>query len=280
MGTRFLPATRAVAKELLPVVDRPLIQYAVHEAVQAGATTIVFVVSPGKQSILEHFQPDPALEHGLRNKPELLRGVRAILPPGVRVLEALQEQPLGLGHAVLCAREQVGDDAFFQVLLPDDMLRNPGGPGAMAQLLAAHQRSGASVLGVERVDPSLTGSYGIVEVETQPGGQQRIVSMVEKPAPEDAPSDLGVVGRYLLDSRIFAHLETLGAGAGGEIQLTDAISALLAEQAVYAQPLQGTRYDCGNRLGMLKANIDFALDDPELGPAVQAHMRTRLAQAN
>lgn len=274
LGTRFLPATRAVPKELLPVVDRPLIQYAVHEAVEAGADTLVFVISEGKESILEHFRRDPALEAALEQggKQALLDEVRAILPEGVRVEKAIQAQPLGLGHAVLCARDFIDEDEHFAVLLPDDMIRNDG-PGALAQLAATHEATGGGVIGVEAVDPALTGRYGIAEVEEEAGGLQRVTSLVEKPAPDDAPSNLGIVGRYVLDGRIFARLETLGAGAGGEIQLTDAIAGMLSELPVYAQPLAGTRYDCGNRFGMLKANVDYALEDQAMRDALLAHLR-------
>ncbi len=272
LGTRFLPATRAVPKELLPVVDRPLVQYAVHEAVEAGAETLVFVISEGKESVAEHFRPDPALEADLAaaGKVALVARLKDILPEGVRVEVAYQPKPLGLGHAVLCAREFVDESAFFSVLLPDDMILNDG-PGALAQMAAVHARTGGGVVGVEAVDPQMTGSYGIAEVDE--GEVPRITSLVEKPAPEDAPSNLGVVGRYILDGRIFSLLEDLGAGAGGEIQLTDAIAGMLGDHPVYAGTLAGTRYDCGNRVGMLKANIDYALANPELRGAMLDHLR-------
>ncbi|KAA9132053.1 UTP--glucose-1-phosphate uridylyltransferase [Marinihelvus fidelis] len=272
LGTRFLPATRAVPKELLPVVDRPLVQYAVHEAVEAGAKTLVFVISHGKESVAEHFRPDPTLEASLQaaGKQALVERLHDILPAGVNVEVAYQPEPLGLGHAVLCAREHVDENAFFSVLLPDDMVLNDG-PGALQQMADVHARTGGGVVGVERVDPAMTGSYGIAEVD---GGEPpRITSLVEKPAPEDAPSNLGVIGRYILDGRIFSRLQDLGAGAGGEIQLTDAIAGMLGEHPVYAGTLNGTRYDCGNRAGMLKANIDYALANPDLREGLLAHLR-------
>lgn len=272
LGTRFLPATRAVPKELLPVVDRPLVQYAVHEAVEAGAETLVFVISEGKESVAEHFRPDLKLEQGLlaAGKAALVERLKDILPEGVRVETAYQPQPLGLGHAVLCAREFVDESGFFSVLLPDDMVLCDG-PGALAQMAAVHAHTGGGVIGVEAVDPQLTGSYGIAEIDA--GEPPRITSLVEKPAPEDAPSNLGVIGRYILDGRIFGLLEDLGAGAGGEIQLTDAIAGMLADHPVYAGTLAGTRYDCGSRVGMLKANIDYALANSSLREELCAHLR-------
>jgi len=273
LGTRFLPATKAVPKELLPVVDRPLIQYAVEEAVAAGVDTLVFVVSPGKEAILEHFRRDPDLEEKLEasGKDAFLERVRAILPEGVSAHTAEQREPLGLGHAVLCARDLVPEDEHFAVILPDDMVRNDG-PGALAQLVAVHEATGGGVIGMEAIDPALTASYGIAEVEETEGGHRRITSLVEKPAPEDAPSNLGIVGRYVLDGRIFDTLETIGKGAGGEIQLTDGIARFMARHPVYAQPLAGVRYDCGSRLGMLKANIDYALQVDDLRAALLPYL--------
>ena len=278
LGTRFLPATKAVPKELLPVVDRPLIQYAVEEAVAAGVTNLVFVISPGKESILSHFERDPGLEAVLEagGKTALLERVRGILPPGVTAATAIQAEPLGLGHAVLCAREFCAPDEHFGVILPDDMVMDPG-RGALAQLVEVHEATGGGVIGMESIDPSLTGSYGIAEVEPTGSGHQRIVSLVEKPPPEEAPSNLGVVGRYVLDGRIFPTLEALGEGAGGEIQLTDGIARFMETHPVYAHALEGVRYDCGSRLGMLKANLDYALADDALRPELRRHMQRVLA---
>lgn len=277
LGTRFLPATKAVPKELLPVVDRPLIQYAVEEAVAAGVDTLIFVVSPGKESILKHFTPDEALEALLERdgKRLLLDLLRTILPTGVSAHTAIQEQALGLGHAVLCAREYISDDEHFAVILPDDMVFDTG-QGALAQLVEVHEATGGGVIGMETIDPALTGSYGIAEVQKNDHGFQRITSLVEKPAPADAPSNLGVVGRYILDGRIFSTLESIGEGAGGEIQLTDGIASFMAEHPVFAHPLRGIRYDCGSRLGMLKANIDYALADKTLRPEMLAHLQDAL----
>lgn len=280
LGTRFLPATKAVPKELLPVVDKPLIQYAVHEAAEAGFQRMVLVTRGDKQAIVDHFADAPALESLLRDdgKLDLLAAVHDVLPAGVSVEVAIQEEPLGLGHAVMCAREQVGSDPAFAVILPDDMVRTDG-PGALAQLVDLHQRTGASVVGVERIDPAMTGSYGIAEVTEDGQGHLRITGLVEKPPPEEAPTNLGVVGRYLLDSAIFEHLESVGRGAGGEIQLTDAIARLLASHPVLAHPLEGTRYDCGTRLGMLIANIDYAMQVADLHAELRAHLEALLGRA-
>lgn len=274
LGTRFLPATKAVPKELLPVVDRPLIQYAVEEAIAAGVDTLIFVISPGKQSILDHFVADQTLEDHLDKggKYDLLGHVRAILPANVKLHAVVQEEALGLGHAVQCARDLVSHDEFFAVLLPDDMVRNSG-PGALEQLVAVHQATGASVIGVERIDPALSSSYGIAEIAAGSDGYQKVISLVEKPAPTDAPSDLGVVGRYVLSGDVFARLDDVERGAGGEIQLTDAIVSLMETHPVFARTLQGTRYDCGSRLGMLKANIDYAIEHPGLRVELMKHLR-------
>jgi len=279
LGTRFLPATKAVPKELLPVVDRPLIQYAVEEAVAAGMDTMIFVISPGKEAILKHFRADPGLEQLLERsgKKALLERVQAILPPGATAQVAIQEQALGLGHAVLCAREFIEENEHFAVLLPDDMVLNRD-TGAMDQLLAVHEATGGSVIGTEAIAPALTGSYGIVEVETTDAGYQQVHSLVEKPAPAEAPSNLGIVGRYLLDGRIFPVLKDIGTGAGGEIQLTDGIARFLDTAPVYAHALQGVRYDCGSRQGMLKANIDYALENDALRSELLEHLEAALAR--
>jgi UTP--glucose-1-phosphate uridylyltransferase len=279
LGTRFLPATKAVPKELLPVVDRPLIQYAVEEAVAAGVTNLVFVISPGKEAIVKHFERDEALEAALEagGKTALLDRLHRILPPGVTASTAIQEEPLGLGHAVLCAREFCSPNEHFGVILPDDMVMDPG-RGALAQLVAVHEATGGGVIGMESIDPALTASYGIAEVERIASGHDRIVSLVEKPSPEESPSNLGVVGRYVLDGRIFPTLEALGRGAGGEIQLTDGIAEFMGSHPVYAHALEGVRYDCGSRLGMLKANVDYALADDGLRPALRRHLERALAE--
>jgi UTP--glucose-1-phosphate uridylyltransferase len=267
-GTRFLPATKASPKEMLPIVDKPLIQYAVEEALDAGATKLVFITGGTKRAIEDHFDTDPELEKALTEagKQELLESIQGIVPQGVTCIYIRQGEPLGLGHAVLCARPAVGDEPFF-IHLADDLIA--GDPPCLSQMAAEHRRHGGSVIAVEKVPHEDTSSYGIVAVDES----DRITGIVEKPAPEDAPSDSAVVGRYLLAPRIFDKLETTGRGAGGEIQLTDAIADLLDESPVFAYSFSGTRYDCGNKLGYLKATMAYGLDHPDTGDAFRSHLR-------
>lgn len=271
-GTRFLPATKASPKEMLPIVDKPLIQYAVEEALAAGATKLVFVTGSSKRAIEDHFDTDPELERALTEsgKEPLLKSVREIVPEGVTCIYIRQGEPLGLGHAVLCARPAVGNEPFF-VHLADDLIA--GDPPCLAQMADEYQRHGGSVIAVETVPRDSTSSYGIVAVDDT----QRITDIVEKPAPEDAPSDSAVVGRYLLAPEIFDKLESTGRGAGGEIQLTDAIADLLAESPVYAYPFSGKRYDCGSKLGYLQATVAFGLAHEEVGDAFRDHLRQLVA---
>jgi UTP--glucose-1-phosphate uridylyltransferase len=246
---------------MLPVLDRPLIQYAVDEAVDAGADTLIFVTNRYKHSIADYFDSAYELEETLERagKRELLAMVQGLLPPHVRCVYVTQEQALGLGHAVLCARPVVGNEPFG-IVLPDDLIVNDG-PGALRQMSERAADGKTGVLAVEEVPHADTGKYGIVDVE---GGGDRIRHMVEKPKPEDAPSNLAVVGRYVLPARIFELLENTTPGAGGEIQLTDAIAALLGETPVLAHRFEGTRFDCGNKAGMVRATLHFAAADPEL----------------
>ena len=261
MGTRFLPATKASPKEMLPIVDKPLIQYAVEEAVEAGCTEMVFITGRNKRSIEDHFDKAYELETELelRQKDKLLAHVRDILPPNITCLYIRQTEALGLGHAVLCAQAAVGDEPFA-VILADDLIDAP--KGALKQMVDVYNQSGNSVLGVETIDPSQTGSYGIVEVE-QLKNYQRIINIVEKPKPEEAPSNLAVVGRYILTPRIFDLLSNLPRGAGGEIQLTDGIARLLDHEFVLAHAFEGKRYDCGSKLGYLEATVAYGLKHPE-----------------
>jgi UTP--glucose-1-phosphate uridylyltransferase len=261
LGTRFLPATKVVAKEMLPVLDRPLIQYAVDEAVDAGADTLIFVTNRYKHSIADYFDSAYELEETLERagKRQLLAMVQGLLPPHVRCVYVTQERALGLGHAVLCAKPVVGDESFG-IVLPDDLIVNDG-PGALRQMAERAADGKTGVLAVEEVPHADTGKYGIVDVK---GGGDRIHHIVEKPKPEDAPSNLAVVGRYVLPARIFELLEKTTPGAGGEIQLTDAIAALLEETPVLAHRFEGTRFDCGSKAGMGRATLHFAAADPEL----------------
>jgi len=268
-GTRFLPASKASPKEMLPIVDKPLIQYAVEEAVDAGATKLVFVTGSSKRAIEDHFDSDPELEQALINagKSELLESIRNIVPQGVSCIYIRQGEPLGLGHAVLCARPAIGDEPFF-VHLADDLIA--GSPGCLSQMADEFADHGGSVVAVETIPKENTSSYGIVAVDEN--DHDRITSIVEKPAPKDAPSNSAVVGRYLLVPQIFDKLEKIGRGAGGEIQLTDGIAELLSESPVYAYSFAGVRYDCGNKLGYLQATVAYGLRHPETGEKFREHL--------
>lgn len=268
-GTRFLPATKASPKEMLPVVDKPLIQYAVEEAIAAGATKLVFVTGASKRAIEDHFDTDPELEEALTQsgKHELLASIQGIVPKGVSCIYIRQGEPLGLGHAVLCARPAVGDEPFF-IHLADDLIA--GEPGCLAQMAHEYEDHGGSVVAVETVPRENTSSYGIVAVDES--DRNRITQIVEKPAPEKAPSNSAVVGRYLLAPEIFDKLENTGRGAGGEIQLTDGIADLLNDSAVYAYSFDGVRYDCGSKLGYLQATVAYGLEHPDTGERFRKHL--------
>jgi len=274
LGTRFLPATKASPKEMLPVVDKPLIQYAVEEAVAAGITELIFITGRNKRSIEDHFDKAYELETELenKNKQKLLDIVQGIIPRSVTCVYIRQPEALGLGHAVLCAQPVVGDEPFA-VILADDLI--DGEPGAMEQMVQVFDETHHSVLGVETVAPSETGSYGIVEVCEAENGRLQVSSIVEKPRPEDAPSNLAVVGRYILTPRIFDKLVNTQPGAGGEIQLTDGIAALLKEEDVLALPFNGVRYDCGSKLGYLKATVSYGLKHHEVGPEFANYLANR-----
>ncbi len=273
LGTRFLPATKASPKEMLPVVDKPLIQYAAEESEAAGISQLIFVTGRAKRSIEDHFDKAYEVEAELSNagKKDLLDIVRNILPPHVACIYLRQAEALGLGHAVLCAKPVVGHEPFA-VLLADDLIKGDG-QGVVAQMADVYERYGCSVLCVEEVPWDETNKYGIVETEKGPDGELRVTSIVEKPAPQDAKSNLAVVGRYLLTPRIFSKLETTGRGKGGEIQLTDAISALLQDEPVIAYPFRGKRYDCGSKLGYLQAQVELGLAHKDLGEDFRAYLR-------
>jgi UTP--glucose-1-phosphate uridylyltransferase len=275
LGTRFLPATKVVAKEMLPVLDRPLIQYAVDEAVDAGADTLIFVTNRYKHAIADYFDKAYELEAKLqeKGKDELLALVQGTLPRHVRAIFVTQPEALGLGHAVLCAKPVVGDEPFG-VVLPDDLIWNKG-RGALGQMAELAQSMNAGVIAVEEVPHSDTDKYGIVDATPVDERSAQIRHMVEKPKPADAPSNLAVVGRYVLPGRIFQLLEQTTPGAGGEIQLTDAIDALLKEQGkVLAYRFEGTRFDCGNKAGLVRATMHMAMQDPKLAPVVHEIMAT------
>ncbi|WP_018231489.1 UTP--glucose-1-phosphate uridylyltransferase GalU [Thioalkalivibrio thiocyanodenitrificans] len=278
MGTRFLPATKASPKEMLPVVDKPLIQYAAEEAVAAGIDVLVFITGRTKRSITDHFDKAYELETEMeqRGKEKVLDLVRGILPAHVSCVYIRQAEALGLGHAVGCARPVVGDDPFA-VILADDLVDGQGSGGALKQMVDIYDRFGCSVLGVEEVPPDETHKYGVVTPEDIEPDLWAVKAIVEKPDPRDAPSNMAVVGRYILTPRIFDLLETTSKGAGGEIQLTDAIAALLKEEQVLAHRFKGKRYDCGSKLGYLQATVEYALKHPELRDDFGAYINTLCA---
>jgi UTP--glucose-1-phosphate uridylyltransferase len=263
-GTRFLPATKASPKEMLPIVDKPLIQYAAEEALQAGAEKLVFITGSAKRAIEDHFDKDHELEQELeaQGKRDLLEAVRGIVPSYASCIYIRQPAPLGLGHAVLCSRPVVGNEPFF-IHLADDLI--DADEPCLKQMARVFDQHEASVLGVETVAPDQTDKYGIVAARTVDGRLARVERIVEKPKPQDAPSNLAVVGRYLLTPAVYDKLEKTGRGAGGEIQLTDGIAALLADETIYAYAFEGRRYDCGSKLGYLEATVEFALKHHNLG---------------
>lgn len=277
LGTRFLPATKTVPKEMLPIIDRPLIQYAVDEAIEAGCDTLIFITNRYKHAVADYFDKAYELEDKLEaaGKAELLELVRHVVPANVRTVFVTQPEALGLGHAVLCARPVVGDEPFA-VILPDDLIWNKQGRGALGQMVDHVATHGGSAIAVENVSADKTGSYGIVDVARFQGPAGQVRSIVEKPRPEEAPSTLAVVGRYVLEAGIFDCLESTRPGAGGEIQLTDAIAQLLTSSAVNAYKFQGTRFDCGSHLGFVEATIRFALDNEKLSESVAAVMQKAL----
>jgi UTP--glucose-1-phosphate uridylyltransferase len=271
-GTRFLPATKASPKEMLPIVDKPLIQYAVEEALNAGATKLIFVTGASKRAIEDHFDTDLELERALETsgKDDLLRSIRDIVPAGVDCLYIRQGVPLGLGHAVLCAKGAIGNEPFF-VHLADDLIFSH--TPCLKQMLGHYLEHGCSVLGVEPVPHDQTGSYGIVAVDNGKPGVKRVTKIVEKPLPAEAPSNLAVVGRYILTPAIFAQLAVTERGAGNELQLTDGIARLMESEAVHAHQFEGIRYDCGSKLGYLRATVEYGMRHPELGVRFRDYLK-------
>lgn len=274
MGTRFLPATKAVPKEMFPVVDRPLIHYAFEEAREAGIEQFIFITARGKHAIEDHFDHAVELEHSLGRKQRAaeLDAASGWLPAPGSVLFARQQEPLGLGHAVWCARHLVGNEPFA-VILPDDLVHAK--TGCLAQMMDAYHAHGGNILGVMDVPREKTASYGIVDIDAAGTGDARLVrarGLVEKPAPEQAPSTLSIIGRYLLQPEIFHLLDSQGPGAGGEIQLTDAIGRMIGGTDVFGYRFEGTRYDCGGLVGFVAANVAYALDRPDIRDTMQAEL--------
>ncbi len=274
MGTRFLPATKANPKEMLPIVDKPLIQYAAEEAAAAGITDLIFIIGRTKRAIADHFDKAYELEVELetRGKLQALEDLRNMLPVNISYIYIRQAEALGLGHAVLCAQPAINDEPFA-VLLADDLI--DGKPGVTKQMCEMYNYYQCSLVGVQNVGPEETESYGIVAAEPMAPRLSRITQIVEKPVPAVAPSTLGVVGRYVLTPRIFHHLRRIERGAGGELQLTDAIAALLKEQQVLAYEFDGKRYDCGTKLGYLEATVEYALQHPEVSGEFLAYLERR-----
>ncbi len=273
LGTRFLPATKASPKEMMPVVDKPLIQYAVEEAAAAGITDMVFITGRNKRAIEDHFDKAYELETelALRAQDVLLEEVQSILPAHINCIYIRQAQARGLGHAVLCAEPVVGDEPFA-VILADDLIDAPGAP-VLKQMMEAFYARAQSMVAVEEVPADETDKWGICDVAGERASIAKIHRIVEKPAPADAPSNLGVVGRYIFTPHIFSHLKQIGAGAGGEIQLTDAISRMLGDVGASAFRFAGTRYDCGSKLGYLQATVAFGLKHKEGGEAFREYLR-------
>ena len=273
MGTRFLPATKANPKEMLPIVDKPLIQYAAEEAIAAGIDELIFVTSSSKRAIEDHFDKNYEMETELekRGKKALLQVLRDIVPEGISCVYVRQAEALGLGHAVLCARPVVGNEPFA-VILADDMI-NGGEQSCLSQMVDLYDEEQCSVLGTERVAPEETNKYGVVKESVLRQGLSRVDGIVEKPHPEVAPSNLAVVGRYILTPAIFDFLANTGRGAGGEIQLTDAIAELLKHEQVLAYEFAGKRYDCGSKLGYLQATVEYALEHDELGEEFKKYLQ-------
>lgn len=278
LGTRFLPATKANPKEMLTVVDKPLIQYAAEEAVNACIEELIFVTSSSKRAIEDHFDKNYELESELerKGKTDLLKIVREVVPANVTCVYVRQPEALGLGHAVLCAKPVVGDEPFA-VILADDLINNSGNC-VLGQMISVYNDHHASILGVEEVPAEETEKYGIVDPGDTNGRVSQVNSIVEKPLPEEARSNLAVVGRYVLTPAIFKHLEKIPRGAGGEIQLTDAIEQLLGDEQVLAYRFEGKRYDCGSKLGYLQATVEFALEHPELRDDFREYLVTEFGQ--
>ena len=279
LGTRFLPATKAMPKEMLPVVDKPIIQYAVEEALASGIEQIIFVTGSGKGALEDHFDTNLKLEKTLeeRNKIDLLQAVKSIVPSSSNIVYTRQSEPLGLGHAIWCARDIVGDEPFA-VLLADDLIQSE--VPVLHQMINEFDRLRASMMAIIEVPREDTSRYGIIEAEPAFNGTVQVKTMIEKPDPADAPSNLAVIGRYILTPRIFDHLGKKKKGAGGEIQLTDAMSALLTEQPIFGYKFKGKRFDCGDKAGFQMANIAFSLERPDLNKQLLPNLKKLIKETD
>jgi UTP--glucose-1-phosphate uridylyltransferase len=271
LGTRFLPATKAMPKEMLTVVDRPLIQYAVEEALEAGIEQFIFVTGRGKTALEDHFDIAYELEATMRGRGKSLDVLDSTRMPAGAVTSVRQQEPLGLGHAVWCARHIIGDEPFA-VLLPDDLM--VGDPGCLAQMVAAYAKVGGNIVCVEDVPRERTASYGIVDPGAADGRLTEVRGLVEKPKPEEAPSTLGVVGRYILQPEVMTILDAKEKGAGGEIQLTDAMAKLIGSQPFHGVTVEGERHDCGDKVGFVRANLALALKRDDVAPAIRAYLQS------
>jgi UTP--glucose-1-phosphate uridylyltransferase len=274
LGTRFFPATKVIPKEMLPIVDKPIIQYATDEAINAGITELIFVISKTKMIIRDHYSEAHVLNAELlkKEKHDLIEMLSDVIPAGIKCSYVDQAQALGLGHAVLCARDLVGDEPFA-VILPDDMIDDDS-TGCLSQMMDVFRDYKESIVAIENINPADTDQYGVVSAEPVTSSTYKMFDIIEKPSPETAPSSLAVVGRYILTSTIFDLLVNLGEGAGGEIQLSDGIKKLLDIESVYAYEFSGRRYDCGSKLGYLKANLNYALKHPEVSAGLQEHLHS------
>ncbi len=274
LGTRFLPATKAIAKEMLTVVDKPLIQYATEEAVAAGMDTLVFIVGRTKNAIIDHYDKAYELETelSLRNKDTILKMVQEVVPSSVNCVFIRQSEALGLGHAVLCAEPAVGNEPFA-VLLPDDLIYNKGGASCIQQMVEVYDEKQASIIGTQTVAITDSDKYGMVAGPKLADNLSRVDEIVEKPAPAEAPSDQAVVGRYILTPAIFNKLRTTERGAGNEIQLTDAIAELRKTEEIFAYSFEGRRFDCGSKIGYLEANVEIALQHDEMAEDFKRYLK-------
>ena len=275
LGSRFLPATKSIPKEMLPIIDKPLIQYAVDEAIDAGFSELIFITGNTKRAIQDHFKfnPDLNISNLTEDKKNFLSEMHRVIPSHVSCKYIIQDEPLGLGHAILQAKEAIGEDPFA-VVLADDLIDSK--QGVLKQMLDHYNDENSSIISVQKIMKSESINYGIIEFKEVNKDLMKIINIVEKPSPENAPSNYGVVGRYILSSKIFSMLDKVSAGVGNEIQLTDAIKLLLKTNPIYSYKFSGTRYDCGTKIGFIKANIAFALNDPNYSDDLKIYIKNLL----